>query len=195
MCRYLVLIFFLESLNYISYNNKIKTKTVVGWTHTRTKTTCDWCWNRLNSTAARTLGSSVSFSHITASKASSPGDFCGQTAATAPAFMHPFFKTQERQQGGEDRGISEGQQAGCHQVMTFKALVNLPFPGSAPSVCFLAVGTSVNELRGWVRRLKTTRSLSQLSSRQTSSSRCKNQNKPNPLQRFSKTLKTRSPYN
>lgn len=104
-----------------------------------------------------------------------------------------FSKTQERQQGGEDRGISEGQQAGCRQVMTFKALVNLPFPGSAPSVCFLAVGTSVNELRGCVRRLKTTRSLSQLSSRQTSSSHCKNQNKPNPLQRFSKTFKTWSP--
>ena len=159
MCRYLVLIFFLESLNYISYNNIKKNS---GGINTHTKTMCDWCWNRLNSTA-------VSFSHITASKASSPGDFCGQTAATAPAFMRPFFKTQERQQGGEDRGISEGQQAGCRQVTTFKALVNLLFPGSTPSVCFLAVNTSVNEQRGCVRRLKTTRSLSRLSSRQTSS--------------------------
>lgn len=39
------------------------------------------------------------------------------------------------QQGREDRGISEGEKAGCCQVTTFKALGNLPFPGSTPSVC------------------------------------------------------------
>ncbi len=92
-----------------------------------------------------------------------------------------IFKTNVWQQGGEDRGISEGQQAGCCQVTTFKALENLLFPGSTPSVCFLAVCASVNELREGVCvcvcvcTLETTVSLSKLSGRQTSSYHCKNQ--------------------
>lgn len=58
-----------------------------------------------------------------------------------------IFQTEAWQQGGEDRGISEGQRAGCRcQVMTFKALENLLFPGSTLRACFLGVCARVNEL-------------------------------------------------
>lgn len=69
--------------------------------------------------------------------------------------------------GGEDRGISEGQQAGCCQVTTFKALGNLLFPGSTP-YAFPYVPVWI-ELKRVCVYVKKDMSLSNLSKRQMSS--------------------------
>lgn len=106
--------------------------------------------NHLYLTAVCTTGSSVLFSHIRGSKASSSHDFffLWLNTSHSSSGCALIFKTKDWQQGGEDRGISEGQQAECYQVTAFKALENLLFPGSTPCVCFLAVCASVNEPRG-----------------------------------------------
>lgn len=164
-CAHPCLFVFLES----SHDETIKQKAdcFMKWWDKHNKKKNDWCGNHLYLTAVCTTGSSVLFSHII-----QLDDFCGRTAANSSSGCAPIFKTKDWQQGGEDRGISEGQQAGCCQVTTFKALENLLFPGSTLCVCFLAVCASINELRGCT--LKTTMSLSKLSSRQMSSYHCKN---------------------
>lgn len=92
---------------------------------------------------------------------------------------------------GRYRGISEGQQAGCSQVTTFKALVNLLFPGRAPCTCFLAVCASVNELRRCLLKnrhvtIQTLKQPDDLSSLQTSDT------KPNSRHPSLKPSKTSS---
>lgn len=80
------------------------------------------------------------------SKAPGFGCFVWLNSSLGSSGCALIFTTKDWQQGGEDRGVSEGQQAGCCQVTTFKALGNLLFPGSTPRVCFLAACASVNEL-------------------------------------------------
>lgn len=146
-------------------------------------TTCTW--------PQRAPQLAVLFSHIRGSKASSLDDSCGwAAAAAAPVKCALIFKTKDWQQGGEDRGISEGQQAGCCQVTTFKALENLLFPGSAPLVCFLAVCASVNELRGCVCVYVKNHYVTIQTLRQTDVllPLQKSDTKPSSLHRFSKTL-------